>query len=90
VSSITGAGNPLVRGTDVIRAPFAAAPLVTATVLEFPRFGRLTTIWEDPKASEAGRFSADITMDTQFVTTDLKIVRRVFLSRIEHRLKAIE
>jgi hypothetical protein len=42
-------------------APFAADPLTTATaLLLLPKFGLFTTIWEDPKASEAARFSEDM------------------------------
>lgn len=48
--------------TACISAPFPPDPLTTATaLLLFPRFGLFTTICEEPKASEAGRFSADIT-----------------------------
>ena len=57
VSSITGACNPLVRGIEDIRVPSAAEPSTTATAFPLPRLGLLTIIWEDPKASDAGRFS---------------------------------
>lgn len=55
--------NGLFRGvrTACTRAPFPPEPLTTATALSlFPRFGRFTTSCDEPKASEAGRFSADM------------------------------
>ncbi len=44
-------------------APEALVPLVTATALPLMSaldFCLLTTIWDDPKEFEAGRFAADI------------------------------
>ncbi len=52
---------------ELIKAPFAPEPLTTANALPLPRLGRLTTIWEEPKASEAGRFSADIAKGMHWV-----------------------
>lgn len=58
-----GACSPLVRGTAWMRAPDPEPPFVTATafplmsVLDFCLF---TTIWDDPKEFDAGRFAADI------------------------------
>lgn len=50
------------RHTDWISAPFAPDPLTLVTDLELsvPRFCLFTTICDDPKASEAGRFSEDM------------------------------
>ena len=55
----------VVRGilTDCTRAPDAEPPFVTATALPFMSafdFCLFTTIWDDPKEFEAGRFAADI------------------------------
>jgi hypothetical protein len=45
-------------------APFPPDPLVTATaLLLFPKFGFFTTSCEEPKVSDAGRFSADMTAE---------------------------
>lgn len=44
-------------------APELAAPLVTATALPLMSgldFCLFTTIWDDPKEFEAGRFAADM------------------------------
>ena len=46
-----------------MRAPELVEPLVTATALPFMSaldFCLFTTIWEDPKDFEAGRFAADM------------------------------
>ena len=46
-----------------MRAPELVEPLVTATALPLISaldFCRFTTIWEDPKEFEAGRFAADM------------------------------
>lgn len=53
-----------VKLTAWMRAPPPAMPFVTATALPLERFvsdfWRLTTIWDDRKELEAGRFAADI------------------------------
>ena len=50
--------------TACMRAPLAVDPLTSATALPLPilasDFCLLTTNWEDPKASEAWRFSEDM------------------------------
>ena len=46
-----------------MRAPELLEPLVTATALPLMSaldFCSFTTIWEDPKEFEAGRFAADM------------------------------
>ena len=46
-----------------MRAPELVEPLVTATALPLMSaldFCRFTTIWEEPKEFEAGRFAADM------------------------------
>ena len=49
--------------TACIRAPDAEPPFVIATALPFMSafdFCLFTTIWDDPKEFEAGRFAADM------------------------------
>lgn len=51
------------RLTACIRAPDPELPFVTATALPLMSvldFCLFTTIWDDPKEFEAGRFAADI------------------------------
>ena len=54
----------VVELTVCIRAPLPYCPPATAIALLFPKlasdFCLFTTIWEDPKAFDAGRFSADM------------------------------
>ena len=52
------------RLTPCTRAPLAEPPLIVDIALPFPKFASdfclFTTIWDDPKTLDAGRFSADI------------------------------
>ena len=48
-------------------APLPVEPFVVdKAVLSFPTFCLFTTIWDDPKDPEAGRFPEDMIIDSAF------------------------
>ena len=60
-----------------MRAPSPPAPFVTATSLPLIfelDFCRLTTIWEDPKEFEAGRFAVDMLVELLGLLARLLVV----------------